>query len=290
MTEQRNDAVSLAGALKNAALAYGPNGSGGMRIVADFTSPDEALPLFEILSDAADEDAPECFQCGEVYGENPQCPVHGRNTTAWEHCRIGSCQRHQNCMYHPCRSSNAISPSPAPSPLGNQAIWDALRNFTLEDGRTLDSLFVKGNDKINFCCRVAALSTEAGKERIEQMARIIEPTRWEYRDSCLSRREEWEKGYAVVWPALTFEQWASRGIHESMEKARAIAALFKPTPVEDREINTKPVVDHESGFGVTQTATSVVSEADVRHLAFSDDVSPADPSRQVDGDDEGKGQ
>jgi hypothetical protein len=24
---------------------------------------------------------------------------------AWTWCRIGSCHRHQNCMYHPCRAS-----------------------------------------------------------------------------------------------------------------------------------------------------------------------------------------
>lgn len=24
---------------------------------------------------------------------------------AWEHCHIGSCQRHQDCMYRPCRAS-----------------------------------------------------------------------------------------------------------------------------------------------------------------------------------------
>ena len=172
MTEQRNDAVSLAGALKNAALAYGPNGSGGMRIVADFTSPDEALPLFEILSDAADEDAPECFQCGEVYGENPQCPVHGRNTTAWEHCRIGSCQRHQNCMYHPCRSSNAISPSPAPSPLEGEVrhAADELAAFaTLLERPPLDDVEIEEKLAVRITKSIrtilSALSTEAGSGR-----------------------------------------------------------------------------------------------------------------------------
>lgn len=24
--------------------------------------------------------------------------------TDWQQCRIGSCQRHQNCMYRPCRN------------------------------------------------------------------------------------------------------------------------------------------------------------------------------------------
>lgn len=77
-TSPPSDNQKLREALKGAALGYGPNGSGGMRVVADFTSPEEAMPLFDLLSDAAMEEAPECFQCGEVYGENPQCPVHGR--------------------------------------------------------------------------------------------------------------------------------------------------------------------------------------------------------------------
>lgn len=58
--------------------------------------------------------------------------------------------------------SNLSQPTPA-SARDNQAIWDALRDFTLADGRTLESFFVKGNDKINFCCLIASLSPLSGE-------------------------------------------------------------------------------------------------------------------------------
>lgn len=58
--------------------------------------------------------------------------------------------------------SNLSQPTPA-SARDNQAIWDALRDFTLADGRTLESFFVKGNDKINFCCLIASLSPSSGE-------------------------------------------------------------------------------------------------------------------------------
>ncbi len=37
------------------------------------------------------------------------------NTTIWQRCHIGSCHRHQECMYHPCRapiSEKIEEPSP----------------------------------------------------------------------------------------------------------------------------------------------------------------------------------
>ena len=34
-----------------------------------------------------------------------QAASGSRELDAWRRCRIGSCQRHQDCMYHPCRAA-----------------------------------------------------------------------------------------------------------------------------------------------------------------------------------------
>lgn len=44
-------------------------------------------------------------------------------TAAWTRCRIGSCQRHQRCMYRPCYIPNLsegdLAPSDAPTATGS---------------------------------------------------------------------------------------------------------------------------------------------------------------------------
>lgn len=72
----------------------------------------------------------------------------------------------------------------------------------------------------------------------------------------------------AMWKAQR-ESW-SKGPHgptDGMGTVYIPAAhpQASPPPVQsvvDRELNTKPVVDHESGFGVTQTVQSEVTQAD----------------------------
>lgn len=56
---------------------------------------------------------------------------------------------------------------------------------------------------------------------VERVARAIDPKTWAYRDTDLTRRDEWEREIKLGWGETTFEQWADRSIGKSLEQARA---------------------------------------------------------------------
>jgi hypothetical protein len=86
---------------------------------------------------------------------------------------------------------------------------------------------------------------EDGEVLREQIARAIDPSVWEHRDECLTRREAWDSEIKVGWPDFTFEQWANRGTRKSLKTADAILALIAPVMEENERLReaTQTLVD-----------------------------------------------
>jgi hypothetical protein len=62
----------------------------------------------------------------------------------------------------------------------------------------------------------------------EKIAQAIDPSVWEHRDECLTRREAWDSEIKVGWPDFTFEQWVNRGTGKSLKTADSVMALIEP--------------------------------------------------------------
>ena len=117
--------------------------------------------------------------CPYIRGEDRWAWKHGwiaaeveksrREAETWKSCRVGSCQRHQHCMYSPCRNIGSVD-APKPSPPDAPALGSPadLRRWADYLGGSYDDLDV---------------SLKSAADEIERLYRWLRYIAGGYRDA-----------------------------------------------------------------------------------------------------------